>query len=135
MGWIGDSVNKPKLAAICMLSDYRVLPCCGATRSGRYGSSSFPLRVLDDSVPFYWASVGDFFGPSFGTIRGTMNLFYTWGSVLGPVIAAPSTTELIVMLMVLTGMTVLLVIAALFTATLINPWATTQQLHEVPVKA
>jgi hypothetical protein len=33
-------------------------------------------------VPITWAAVGDFFGrKSFGTIRGNMNLFYTWGSV------------------------------------------------------
>ena len=36
----------------------------------------------------------------------------------------------------MTGMTVLLIIAALFTATLINPWETTQQrLREVAVNA
>jgi hypothetical protein len=29
--------------------------------------------------------VGDFFGrKSFGAIRGNMNLFYTWGAILGP---------------------------------------------------
>ena len=92
--------------------------------------------VLDASIPVYWASVGDFFGrKSFGTIRGTMNLFYTWGSILGPVIAGAVYDRTHSYATVLTGMTVLLVIAALFTATLINPWANTQQLHEVPVKA
>ena len=41
--------------------------------------------VLDASIPVVWASVGDFFGrKSFGTIRGNMNLFYTWGAILGP---------------------------------------------------
>jgi hypothetical protein len=36
----------------------------------------------------------------------------------------------------MTGMTVLLIIAALFTATLINPWAATQdRLREVAVTA
>ena len=92
--------------------------------------------VLDASIPVYWASVGDFFGrKSFGTIRGTMNLFYTWGSILGPVIAGAVYDRTHSYATVLTGLAVLLLIAALFTATLIKPWATTQQLHEVPVKA
>ena len=44
--------------------------------------------VLDASIPVFWASVGDFFGrKSFGTIRGNMNLFYTWGAILGPFVA------------------------------------------------
>ena len=31
---------------------------------------------------------GDFFNrKSFGTIRGNMNLFYTWGAILGPFVA------------------------------------------------
>src|SRR5262249_6984666 len=73
---------------------------------------------------------------SFGTIRGTMNLFYTWGSVLGPVIAGAVYDRTHSYATVLTGMTVLLMIAALFTATLINPWAITQQrLREIPVNA
>jgi MFS family permease len=93
--------------------------------------------VLDASIPVYWASVGDFFGrKSFGTIRGTMNLFYTWGSVLGPVIAGAVYDRTHSYATVLTGMTVLLMIAALFTATLINPWAITQRrFREIPASA
>ena len=54
-----------------------------ASITGCSGESGYRL-----SIPVFWASVGDFFGrKSFGAIRGNMNLFYTWGSILGPFIA------------------------------------------------
>ena len=101
LGWIGDFVNKPKLTAICMLLGNR-RPAAHALDQFTVGAMVFHgplLRALDASIPVYWASVGDFFfgRKSFGTIRGTMNLFYTWGSILGPVIAARFTTGLIAM--------------------------------------
>jgi predicted MFS family arabinose efflux permease len=65
-----------------------------------------------------------------------MNLFYTWGSILGPVIAGAVYDRTHSYATVMTGMTVLLIIATLFTATLINPWAATQgRLREVAVTA
>ena len=46
------------------------------------------FTIMEAIFPVGWATVGDFFGrKSFGTIRGNMNLFYTWGSILGPFIA------------------------------------------------
>jgi len=138
LGWIGDYVNKPKLTAICMLLGVvAVLPMLWSDSPWALWFFTALYCVLDASIPVYWASVGDFFGrKSFGTIRGTMNLFYTWGSVLGPVIAGAVYDRTHSYATVLTGMTVLLMIAALFTATLINPWAITQQrLREIPVSA
>ena len=65
-----------------------------------------------------------------------MNLFYTWGSILGPVIAGAVYDRTHSYGSVLTAITVLLVIAAVFAATLIQPWAATQQrLSEVAVSA
>jgi len=59
-----------------------------------HGSACHPLASITGcsgesvywlSIPVFWGSVGDFFGrKSFGTIRGNMNLFYTWGAILGP---------------------------------------------------
>jgi len=138
LGWIGDYVNKPKLTAICMLLGVvAVLPMLWSDSPWALWFFTALYCVLDASIPVYWASVGDFFGrKSFGTIRGTMNLFYTWGSVLGPVIAGAVYDRTHSYATVLTGITVLLMIAALFTATLINPWAITQQrLREIPVSA
>ena len=138
LGWIGDFVNKPKLTAICMLFGIvAVLPMLWSNSPWALWFFTALYCVLDASIPVYWASVGDFFGrKSFGTIRGTMNLFYTWGSILGPVIAGAVYDRTHSYATVMTGMTVLLIIAALFTATLINPWETTQQrLREVAVNA
>lgn len=138
LGWIGDSVNKPKLTAICMLLGViALLPMLWTNSSWALWFFTALYCVLDASIPVYWASVGDFFGrKSFGTIRGTMNLFYTWGSILGPVIAGAVYDRTHSYATVMTGMTVLLIIAALFTATLINPWVATQErLREVAATA
>jgi MFS-type transporter involved in bile tolerance (Atg22 family) len=65
-----------------------------------------------------------------------MNLFYTWGSILGPVTAGAIYDRTQSYATVFTGITVLLMIAATFAATLIKPWAATQQrLAEVIVNA
>ena len=78
--------------------------------------------ALDASIPVYWAAVGDFFGrKSFGAIRGNMNLFYTWGSILGPVIAGAVCDRNQSYASVFTGMTIALLIAAALTALLIKP--------------
>jgi sugar phosphate permease len=138
LGWIGDFVNKPKLTAICMLLGVvSLLPMLWSNSLWALWFFTALYCVLDASIPVYWASVGDFFGrKSFGTIRGTMNLFYTWGSILGPVIAGAVYDRTHSYATVLTGLTVLLVIAATFAATLIKPWAATQQrLSEVTVNA
>jgi len=138
LGWIGDFVNKPKLTAICMLLGVlSLLPMLWSNSLWALWFFTALYCVLDASIPVYWASVGDFFGrKSFGTIRGTMNLFYTWGSILGPVIAGAVYDRTHSYATVLTGLTVLLVIAALFAATLIKPWAATQKrLQEVTMSA
>ncbi|MGB7946590.1 MAG: MFS transporter [Candidatus Binatia bacterium] len=138
LGWIGDFVNKPKLTAICMLLGViALLPMLWSSSPWALWFFTALYCVLDASIPVYWASVGDFFGrKSFGTIRGTMNLFYTWGSILGPVIAGAVYDRTNSYAMVLTGLTAVLMIAALFTATLINPWTATQdRLREVATTA
>jgi MFS family permease len=138
LGWIGDFVNKPKLTAICMLLGmFAVLPILWSDAPWALWFFTALYCVLDASIPVYWASVGDFFGRnSFGTIRGTMNLFYTWGSILGPVIAGAVYDRTHSYATVLAGLIVLLLIAALFTATLIKPWLITQErLGTVAVNA
>jgi sugar phosphate permease len=129
LGWIGDSVNKPKLVAVCMLLGLlSVLPMLWSNSLWALWLFTALYCVLDASMPVYWASVGDFFGrKSFGAIRGTMNLFYTWGSVLGPVIAGAVYDRTQSYFAVLAGITVLLIFAAALTALLIKPWASTRQ--------
>ena len=71
--------------------------------------------------------MGDFFGrKSFGAIRGNMNLFYTWGSILGPVIAGAVYDRTQSYAAVLTGMVISLLIAAALTSLLIKPWERSQ---------
>jgi sugar phosphate permease len=129
LGWIGDFVNKPKLVAVCMLLGMlSVLPMLWSNSLWALWFFTALYTVLDASIPVYWASVGDFFGrKSFGTIRGTMNLFYTWGSVLGPVIAGAVYDRTQSYFAVLAGITVLLTFAAALTALLVKPWAATRQ--------
>ncbi|MGN6719345.1 MAG: hypothetical protein ACTHLX_18375 [Candidatus Binatia bacterium] len=68
--------------------------------------------VLDASLPVFWASIGDSFErKSFGNIRGNMNLFYTWGSILGPFIAGAVYDRTQSYQMVFAGITVALLIS------------------------
>jgi MFS family permease len=129
LGWIGDFVNKPRLVTICMaLEVLAVLPMLWTNSVFALWFFTGLYSVLDASIPVYWAAVGDFFGrKSFGSIRGTMNLFYTWGSVLGPVFAGAVYDRTQSYAAVLVGMTIALVIAAAVTAFLIKPWAETRQ--------
>ena len=59
-----------------------------AARSGRCRCLRFSLPRWRPRFPLGWAVVGDLFGRKhYAKIRGYMVLFYTWGGVLGPVIA------------------------------------------------
>ena len=124
LGWIADFVNKPKLVAICILVGViAVLPMLWSDARWTLWFFTALYSVLDASIPVYWAAVGDFFGrKSFGAIRGNMNLFYTWGSIVGPVIAGAVYDRTQSYALVFNGMTVALLIAAALTALLIKPW-------------
>ena len=125
LGWIGDFVNKPKLTAICMvLGMISVLPMQWTSSLWALWFFTCLYSVLDASIPVFWAAVGDFFGrKSFGTIRGNMNLFYTWGSILGPFIAGAVYDRTQSYALVFTGITISLLISTAMTALLIKPWA------------
>jgi MFS family permease len=125
LGWIADFVNKPKLIASCMLLGVvAVLPMLWSRSIWALCFFTALYSVLDASMPVTWAAVGDFFGrKSFGTIRGNMNLFYTWGSVLGPVTAGAVYDRTESYDAVFWGMAILLIIAATLTAGLIKPWS------------
>jgi sugar phosphate permease len=129
LGWIGDFVNKPKLTAICMLLGViAVLPMQMTNSIWALWFFAGLYTVLDASIPVFWAAVGDFFGrKSFGTIRGNMNLFYTWGAVLGPVAAGAIYDRTQSYAMVFSGITVSLLISTALTSLLIKPWAKLQE--------
>ena len=94
------------------------------------GSGLWPLwlftilfTAIDASFPIVWATIGDFFGrKSFATIRGTMAFFYTWGSVLGPVIAGAVYDHSQSYISTLWGLSAILLLGAVLTALMIKPW-------------
>jgi len=135
LGWIGDFVNKPKLTAICMfLGVVAVLPMLWSSSLWALWFFTCLYSVLDASIPVFWAAVGDFFGrKSFGTIRGNMNLFYTWGSILGPFLAGAVYDRTQSYQLVLSGITVALLIATAMTALLIKPWAKLETSARMPI--
>jgi MFS family permease len=124
IGWIADAVNRPKLLTICMLI------ATGALQALIWGDGVWPLwlftilfTAIDASFPIVWATIGDFFGrKSFATIRGTMSFFYTWGSVLGPVIAGALYDREQNYFSTLWGLSGMMLLGASLTALLIKPW-------------
>jgi MFS family permease len=123
-GWIADAVNRPKLLTGCM-----VVAAAGLL-SLLWGEGVWPLWVftilftaIDASFPVVWATIGDFFGrKAFATIRGTMSFFYTWGSVVGPVIAGALYDREQTYSSTLWGLIAIMLLGALLTALLIKPW-------------
>ena len=135
LGWIADFVNKPKLVTICLfLGVVAVLPMLWSNSLWALWFFTGLYSVLDASIPVFWASVGDFFGrKSFGTIRGNMNLFYTWGSILGPFLAGAIYDQTQSYALVFTGITISLLISTLMTALLIKPWARLGTSAKMPI--
>ena len=125
LGWIADFVNKPKLVTLCLLLGFvAVLPMLWSDSLWALWFFTALYCVLDASIPVFWASVGDFFGrKSFGTIRGNMNLFYTWGAVLGPFLAGDVYDRTQSYALVFLGMAGSLLLSSAMTALLIRPWA------------
>jgi len=123
IGWIADLVNRPKLLTGCM-----VVAAAGLL-SLIWGSGVWPLwlftilfTAIDASFPIVWATIGDFFGrKSFATIRGTMSFFYTWGSVVGPVIAGALYDREQSYFSTLWGLAAIMLLGAVLTALLIKP--------------
>jgi len=129
LGWIADFVNKPKLVTICLLLGFvAVLPMLWSDSLWALWFFTALYSVLDASIPVFWASVGDFFGrKSFGTIRGNMNLFYTWGAVLGPVLAGAVYDRTQSYALVFWAMAASLLLSSAMTSLLIRPWANLQR--------
>lgn len=124
IGWFADTMNRPKLLAIC------ILVAAASMLLLIFGQSAWPLwaftilfTTIDASFPIVWATIGDFFGRKhFATIRGTMSFFYTWGSVVGPVIAGAVYDRDQSYIATLWGLCVILLLGALLAALLIRPW-------------
>jgi MFS family permease len=126
IGWLADIMNRPKLLAICMLvAASSVLLLIWGTGLWPLWLFTILFTAIDASFPIVWATIGDFFGrKSFATIRGTMAFFYTWGSVVGPVIAGAVYDQSQSYIATLWGLSAILLLGAFLTALLIKPWDT-----------
>lgn len=124
VGWFADNTNRPKLLAYC-----GVVATAGIVLLIR-GNGVWPLwlftilfTTIDSSFPVVWATIGDFYGRKhFATIRGTMSFFYTWGSVLGPVLAGAAYDREQSYATSLWGLCVALLIGSAMTWLLSKPW-------------
>jgi MFS family permease len=89
LGWFADKANKPRLTAFILFA------AAGAMFLPIVGNSLWVLclftvffAAVETTFPLGWAVVGDLFGRKhYAQIRGYMTLFYTWGGVIGPVVA------------------------------------------------
>jgi MFS family permease len=124
VGPIADAVNRPKLLAGCMLAAVlSVLLLIRSDALWALWSFTILFTAIDASFPIVWATIGDFFGRKyFATIRGTMAFFYTWGGVIGPVVAGALYDQSQSYVATLWGISGLLLLGALLTALLIKPW-------------
>jgi MFS family permease len=82
-----------------------------------------------------WAVVGDLFGRKhFAKIRGYMTFFYTWGGVLGPVIAGAIFDRWQTYEPLLWSLVVVFFLAGLFFASLSKSWLRATGQHVMQKK-
>lgn len=128
IGWFADNVNRPKLVAFCGIA------AATGIVTLILGSGVWPLwlftimfATIDSSFPVVWATIGDFYGRKyFATIRGTMSFFYTWGSVLGPVVAGAAYDRDQSYASSLWGLSIALLVGSAMLWLLSKPWEATR---------
>jgi MFS family permease len=89
LGWFADKTNKPRMTAFILFvgAGSMLLPIVSNSLGSLLLFTIF-FSAVETTFPLGWAVVGDLFGRKhYARIRGYMTLFYTWGGVLGPVIA------------------------------------------------
>jgi MFS family permease len=124
LGWFADKTNKPRLTA-CIL-----FAASAAMFLLILGSSlwslvlfTFFFALVETTFPLGWAVVGDLFGRKhYAKIRGYMVLFYTWGGVIGPVIAGAIFDRWATYEPLLWGLVGVYIVAGLFFASLNPSW-------------
>ena len=129
LGWAADYVSKPRLMALGMLiASGALLLLVQGDNEWHLWTFTVLFTVVEAIFPVSWATVGDLFGRRFfATIRGTMALFYMWGTVTAPVLAGFIYDRSQTYAPTLWGLVVLFILAALFYLLVHKPWALTQQ--------
>lgn len=129
LGWLADSVNKPRLLAFILFA------AAAAMLLPIFGESIWLLWLftilftgVEATYPVGWAVVGDFFGRThFAKIRGYMSFFYAWGGVVGPVVAGMIYDRWQTYEPLLWTIIVLCVVSGFFYGALAKPWAKMQR--------
>ncbi|MBI2531435.1 MAG: MFS transporter [Deltaproteobacteria bacterium] len=124
LGWFADKANKPRLTAVILFAG------AAAMFLLILGSSLWSLclftmffALVETTFPLGWAVVGDLFGRKhYAKIRGYMVLFYTWGGVLGPVIAGAIFDRWATYEPLLWSLVGVFIVAGLFFASLNRSW-------------
>jgi MFS family permease len=81
------------------------------------------FAIVETTFPLGWAVVGDLFGRKhYAKIRGYMVLFYTWGGVIGPVLAGAIFDRWQTYEPLLWGLIVVFLVAGAFFASLNRSW-------------
>jgi MFS family permease len=124
LGWLADKANKPRMTAFVLFA------AAGAMFLPLVSSSLWSLclftlffAAVETTFPLGWAVVGDLFGRKhYAKIRGYMTLFYTWGGVLGPVIAGAIFDQWKTYEPLFWSLIVLYIVAGLLFASLDRSW-------------
>jgi MFS family permease len=124
LGWLADKANKPRMIAFILFAaaGAMFLPIVG---SSLWSLSLFTIvfAAVEATFPLGWAVVGDLFGRKhYAKIRGYMTLFYTWGGVLGPVVAGAIFDRWQTYEPLLWSLVVVFIVAGLFFASLNRSW-------------
>jgi len=124
LGWFADRANRPRMNAFILFA------AAGAMFLPIASNSVWALLLftfffagVEVTFPLGWAVVGDLFGRKhYAKIRGYMVLFYTWGGVLGPVIAGAIFDRWKTYEPLLWSLVVVFIVAGLFFASLNRSW-------------
>lgn len=89
VGWLADRFNRSRvMAGAMMVSMLAVMILIYAEEEWHLWFYLGLFSVTEALFPVTWSAVVDFFGrKNFAKIRGAMSFIYTWGGVLGPVLA------------------------------------------------
>ena len=124
IGWFADNANKPRMTALILFA------AAGAMFLPIFGGSLWSLclftiffAAVETTFPLGWAVVGDLFGRKhYAKIRGYMTLFYTWGGVIGPVLAGAIFDRWQTYEPLLWTLIIVFIVAGLFFASLNRSW-------------
>jgi MFS family permease len=124
LGWFADKANKPRLNAFILFAAAAAmfLPIFSSSLWA-LGLFTLFFAAVETTFPLGWAVVGDLFGRKhYAKIRGYMVLFYTWGGVIGPVVAGAIFDRWQTYEPLLWGLIVVFLVAGVFFASLNRSW-------------